>query len=83
MRVWLRQLADRISGLESLALVLPDGPVAAGLSSSEQDALEIVARVLDRWIEEDEPFEDVRRTVALILSAADCVALNAARCGRP
>jgi hypothetical protein len=81
--VWLRQLSDRIIGLEGLALVLPDAPVMAGLSRGEQDALAVVARVLDRWIEEDEPFDDVRRTVALILSAADCVALNAARCGRP
>ncbi len=83
VRVWIRQLTDRIAVLEDIALRMPDTPVAAGLGWAEQNELAIAARVLNRWIEETEPFDDVRRIVALILSAAECVTLNAARGGRP
>src|SRR4029450_2065751 len=46
--------------------------------AAEREALRRATEVLGRWIRDDEPVEQVLRTVAAILNAADGISLAAA-----
>jgi len=77
--LWIRQVAERTAALESILLHMGTSAlVLNAVGTSEREALRSAARFLGCWIREEEPFEQVLRTVAGVLNAADVIALRAA-----
>ena len=77
--LWIRQVTERTATLEGILLHKgTPALVLNGVGTSERDALRSAARFLGCWIREEEPFEQVLRTVAGVLNAADVIALRAA-----
>ena len=76
--LWIRQVSERTAVLESILLHLGTASVVLSAAGpGELEALRSAARVLGCWIREDEPFEQVLRTVAGILNAVDVISLRA------
>ena len=81
--LWIRQVSERTAALEGIVMHMgARAVVLAGVGPAERQALRSATKFLDRWIREDEPFNDVLRQVATILNAADVICLRAAG-GRP
>jgi hypothetical protein len=88
--LWIRQVSERTAALESILLHMGTASVVLNtVGTSEREALRSVSGFLSHWIREEEPFEQVLRTVAGVLNAADVICLRAAggraeaRVGRP
>ena len=81
--LWIRQINERTAVLLDILMHMRSRTVlVTGLDPADREALESAATVLDRWIREDEPFDDVMCHVVAILNAVDRIALTAAG-GRP
>ena len=81
--LWIRQINERTAVLLDILMHMRShSVVVTGVGPADREALESAATVLDRWIREDEPFDDVMCHVAAILNAVDRIALRAAG-GRP
>ena len=88
--LWIRQVSERTAALESILLHMGTSSVVLStVGTSEREALRSASGLLSHWIREEEPFEQVLRTVAGVLNAADVICLRAAggsaeaRVGRP
>jgi hypothetical protein len=76
---WILQLSNRLAGLEGI--VMHKGGMRLrlrGVSADEAKTLDEALAVLDRWVHEEDPFDDVLQTVASALVATDRIALRAA-----
>jgi hypothetical protein len=77
--LWIRQVSERTAALEAILLHMGSSSVVlTGVDAAEREALGSSAKLLARWIGDEEPFEQVLRTVAGILHAADVICLGAA-----
>jgi len=77
--LWIRQVSERTTALEGIVLHMGSSSVAlTAVDAAEREALGSSAKLLARWIGDEEPFEHVLRTVAAILQAADVICLSAA-----
>jgi hypothetical protein len=88
--LWIRQVSERTATLEGILLHMGrPSIVLTSAGAGECEALRSASNLLGRWIRDDEPFEQVRQTVAAILNASDVICLAAAggraepRVGRP
>jgi hypothetical protein len=80
---WMRLVGERTAVLEDVLMHMGTPTVIAPVASpDEAAALRQAVVLVDRWIPEGEPFDDVRRCVADVLDAADILCLPAAS-GRP
>lgn len=83
INLWIRLVSERTAALEGILLHMGvRGVILAGRGPADQEAVRSAAKVLDRWIHEEEPFPEALRQVAAILAAADAICLMAAG-GRP
>ena len=81
--IWIRQVSDRTATLEAIQLHMGTSTIVLPPAGTvELEALRSTTALLGCWIRDDEPFGQVRRTVAAILGAADVISLAAAG-GRP
>jgi len=81
--LWIRLVGERTAALEGIVMHLGTTAVmVSGVSPGELETLRGALTVLDRWIQESEPFDDVLQSVTAILNAADVLCLRAAG-GRP
>src|SRR5262245_29641728 len=77
--LWIRQVSERTAALESILLHMGTASVMlSAVGTGELEALRSASRLLGCWIREEEPFEQVLRAVADLLSAADLICLRAA-----
>jgi hypothetical protein len=77
--LWIRHVSDRTTALEGILLHMGTPSVmVTAVDAAEREALGSSAKLLARWIGDEEPFEQVLRTVAAILHAADVICLSAA-----
>ena len=77
--LWIRQVSERTAMLEGILLHMGTPSVLlTAVGVAEREALENAAKLLGRWIRDEEPFEQVLHTVATILRAADNICLGAA-----
>jgi hypothetical protein len=77
--LWIRQVSERTAALESILLHMGTASlVLSAVGTGEREALRSAASLLGCWIREEEPFEQVLRTVAGVLNAADIICLRAA-----
>jgi hypothetical protein len=77
--LWIRQVSERTAALEGILLHLGTPSIVLNaVATSEREALRSAAALLGCWIREEEPFEQVLRTVAGVLHAADVICLGAA-----
>jgi hypothetical protein len=76
---WIKLITDRTAALEGLLLDKGSSRlVARGLAEEASDAIVGAAKILDRWINEDETFPNVLHAIGTILAAADRIGLGAA-----
>jgi hypothetical protein len=77
--LWIRQVGERTATMEGILMHL-GGPavVLTGIDPAGHEALRCATDTLQRWIREEESFEEVLRSVAAILHAADTICLSAA-----
>jgi hypothetical protein len=81
--LWIRQVSERTSMLEGILLHMGKPSIVLPPAGAvEREALRSATALLGCWVRDDEPFEQVLRTVAAILNAADVIGLAAAG-GRP
>jgi hypothetical protein len=80
---WVRQLSDRTVALEQI--VLHKGTTRLSLDGTKTDGVAVgrACRLIEAWLDEDEPLESARTIVGRILHAADVIALRAARAAAP
>ena len=72
-------MSERTGMLEGILLHMgTPSIVLTAVGAAEREALENAAKLLGRWIRDDEPFDQVLHTVAAILRAADIICLGAA-----
>ena len=76
---WMRQLSDRSAALDGIImrmgswrLLLPD------VSGAEARALQEAVAALEKWVDEDDPFDRALQVVTTALAAADRIGLRAA-----
>ena len=80
---WMRRIGERTAALEDVLMHMGTPTVVVPVATPDEGAvLRQAVVLLDRWIPEGEPFDDVRRCVADVLDAADVICLPAAS-GRP
>jgi len=83
MRLWMRQVGERTAALEDILMHMGTPTVVVSVASTaEAETLRDAVTVFGRWVREGEPFDDVLRSVAVVLSTADMLWLRAAG-GRP
>jgi hypothetical protein len=76
---WIRQLSDRSAALDDIVmrmgswcLLLP------AVSAGEARALQEAVAALEKWVDEDDPFDRALQVVTTALAAADRIGLRAA-----
>jgi hypothetical protein len=76
--LWVRQVSDRSAELSDVLLHMGCSTVIVAVTPAERESLRCALANLDRWIDEGTAFDDVLRSVATILHAADVICLRAA-----
>lgn len=76
--LWMRQVSERALALEDVVMHLGSAIVVVAVRAATRESLRCASQLFDRTIGDDEPFDEVRRSVADVLHAADRVWLLAA-----
>jgi hypothetical protein len=80
--LWMRQVSERTVSLEDVVMHMGCPIVVVTASTAQSECLRCAVHLVDRSIDEGEPFDAVLRSVVAVLGAADLVCLRAAG-GRP
>jgi hypothetical protein len=79
---WMRLVGERALSLEDVVMHMGCPTVVVRVSKEERESLRCAVHLLDRSVDEGEPFDEILRSVATVLNAADVISLRATG-GRP